>query len=895
MRHIKSLSCFLTVAVVGLSLTAPAIASATTDSDLPGAADAIAAAQVPDPVIEAQGSDHQKDNRTWRKLKVDWDWSMPDGIPATNDEYIPQTPMGAVPGYPQAGNALYGPLPDGADPEYQVVLDPTGTHLKKRKKGLRCEFSIQAAGDEVTVGPSPCKKTESVGLPEGTWPLTLTVTDRRSGVSKTVTSEIEVLNVLFAVTGDSYSAGEGYPPFTTTVNGKTYIQWDEPGCDRSRWSGFVRAAAMAEQSDPHSNVTLVDVACSGSQILEQDDNPGVSQSGGMLAPKKIIIQGGKANPLPASLQSSQYSGDPANPGYWPAQIDQLDAVAQGKTYDVHLFSIGGNDSGLAPIVEDCLAFDVLPVAMNKILMNVENTLAEGTPAGPWPSGMALAPSCYTNGQVDADLADLSNVTDASVFCVNNTIKKFAPQDATAQQIRFWELEQALVGCQWVPQNDDEQDPQNLYKPLWQVADDNLNILTVNMARLAPCLGADVAPVASAGAAPVPTTCETKKLVNGTPADVFTASDPVKVNSMDDVAQAMYPDLTQKATARGTTEACSVQQDPTKPWGGELELGAGSNPVDPSTWTFKLGPNPLDNPPWSPANQVDNTWLYGHLYEGVAGRPVGVPQPGDYPNNVPVLFKPSDDDQQQGSYAAGLGQLLLAGVLPDSNQPAPSQDWTWTFQEPVVPTADGLVTQMNTWDEQYGWRVGMSMYNDSHPHGLCATNRWVTNLYDFAVNTVLYNGTGYGLHPNEDGYQAYGGMLGPMAIDMAGLPVVKAADSVEPLGNGVPTKTKVRAPRAVNSGGGVTIAIKVTGEVQARSARVPGLRGRVEVRGNKKGNSHWSKKIVKIKANGKRKYTLPKNWTRLAHRSSGNLRVQVRYLGNPTFQSSKTRKFKIHLR
>ena len=109
--------------------------------------------------------------------------------------------------------------------------------------------------------------------------------------------------------------------------------------------------SLLEQSDPRSNVTVVDVACSGGEILEQESNPAVSPNGGLLSPQKKITQ--------PSQQSNTGPGD-----HMPPQIDQLAAIAAGQTYDAGLLSIGGNDAGLSPVIISCVATDVLPVVIN---------------------------------------------------------------------------------------------------------------------------------------------------------------------------------------------------------------------------------------------------------------------------------------------------------------------------------------------------------------------------------------------------------------------------------------------------------------------------------------------------------------------------------------------------
>ncbi len=278
------------------------------------------------------------------RIKVRWDWTMPatmrdltttaapDYTPEPGADGIPDDPMNPVPGYPEAGNARYGPLPD--DDRFLVVLDAS------RSSGagpLRCTWRFDTEPRVVRRGTA-CRKPVRVRLPEGTHSMTLTVRDRNG--SKTRADAITVKNVLMAITGDSYASGEGFPPFRSVVDGQVQIDWDEPACQRSRWSGFVRSALAVEESDPRSNVTLIDVACAGAQV-EYAVQVGTSASGGMLWPQQKLAPNG----IP---------GD-----YMPAQIDQLRKIAAGRPYDVTLLSIGGNDAGLAPIVKTCYVDDVI--------------------------------------------------------------------------------------------------------------------------------------------------------------------------------------------------------------------------------------------------------------------------------------------------------------------------------------------------------------------------------------------------------------------------------------------------------------------------------------------------------------------------------------------------------
>ena len=289
--------------------------------------------------------------------KVKWDWTMPTfmkdkktwvrdddpnsanyiqgGYFVAGPDGIPDKVMNPVPGYDAPGNAMYGQIPDNG--KFKVKLD-AGKSTGKGK--LKCSWRIQA-DSVVNRKNKNCSKKVSVKLPEGKFPLTLTVKDKKG--KTIVDSKIVVKNSLIAVMGDSYSSGEGFPPFTEAntapKGGARMIDWDQQGCHRSRWSGFVRSAQTVENADKRSNVTLVDVACSGAEVSKGDINiSGIPRkAGGILYPQDQI-------PTPTGQEN----------GYVPAQVDQLRAINGSDPYDTVLMSIGGNDVGFGPITEACL-------------------------------------------------------------------------------------------------------------------------------------------------------------------------------------------------------------------------------------------------------------------------------------------------------------------------------------------------------------------------------------------------------------------------------------------------------------------------------------------------------------------------------------------------------------
>lgn len=760
----------------------------------------------------------------WGQIDVQWDWTMPASM-TDNDQYpgIPDQPMVPVPGYPAAGNALYGPLPGNG--LFQVVLDASASTVGGAASStLQCTWNI-ATTPATSYVNQPCSAPLNALLPEGTFGLQLAVTDTTTAVTKTVSSSITVSNTLVSILGDSYASGEGFPPFR---NPDGTIAWDEPACDRSRWSGFVRSALALEKSDPRSNVTVVDVACSGGEILEQQNNPAVTATGGLLSPQKKIKQ--------PSQQSATGPGD-----YMPAQIDQLTAIAAGQTYDAGLMSIGGNDAGLSPVIISCVATDVLPVVIN------------GFPdtgiAGSLKSLIQGFPNCQDGAQVSGKL-DIANIQDITFTCAPN-----GPSGSFSDPIGLLTLISNLNliipgdagGYRCLTSDPSAPTPVQDNPELEEAVFNNLQILQQDYARLAPCLGA------TGGAAQ----CQTQKLVNGTPQAAFTPSQPVRYSKIGNLTQAMYPDLTQKGTP-GNTEFCGVQQDPTKPWGGQLTLKNPGLP-EPDNINFPTVEQMLTNPLMSPLNQIDNAWAYNVLYEGQAGHDVvAVPQNTTFPNNVPLL----------SPVVTGFGQFNPATDPPLA---APNTRLDNRIEVPV----NGLVAQIEHNGATYGWNTAFSMYRASHPYGMCSPNRWITNLTDYIIDTTAAKGTGVGFHPNEVGQQQYATMLTTTLLSQVP-PVVRAFTTLQPLGASVSSKIRAKlvSPATIKPGKHIRLKVKVTTQGPKT--------GRIGVRAVNT-NAVLRYTSVSLPTSGKRQISLPKKWSRIGRK--GKVKVTVQFLGNISVRPS----------
>jgi len=108
------------------------------------------------------------------------------------------------------------------------------------------------------------------------------------------------------------------------AQGSLVADWQNVGCHRSADSGQVEAARSLENSDPHTSVTFVHLACSGSKIRTGN------------------------RPLIGA------DGDPAAAADDTYQVAAMRALAAGRPVDSLFVSIGGNDVGFGALIEACM-------------------------------------------------------------------------------------------------------------------------------------------------------------------------------------------------------------------------------------------------------------------------------------------------------------------------------------------------------------------------------------------------------------------------------------------------------------------------------------------------------------------------------------------------------------
>jgi len=200
--------------------------------------------------------------------------------------------------------------------------------------------------------PLPCETTATVPIGAPTV-VSLRVRLQNDAVTAVRSVTIRPRDYLIVSMGDSYASGEGAPEVPQQFDLAGYVSrgpvWSDTPCHRSARSGPSQAVADLERADPHSTVTYVHLACSGSVI----ENSGPFRGrGGLLSEDKAAD-----HCCPEMKIAPQMD---AQPGQIDGQLEQIQsrATAAGRQIDALLISAGGNDSGFVPFVMSC-SMDIL--------------------------------------------------------------------------------------------------------------------------------------------------------------------------------------------------------------------------------------------------------------------------------------------------------------------------------------------------------------------------------------------------------------------------------------------------------------------------------------------------------------------------------------------------------
>ena len=190
-------------------------------------------------------------------------------------------------------------------------------------------------------------------LPQGSYDVSLQVSTASDGDITYPSTSILVKDILIISVGDSYGSGEGAPDKEVQYGFLGFpvapALWQDQNCHRSAWAGASQAAVILENTDPHTSVTFISLACSGATINTPiDDNPddgtinmATFQGAGLLASYSGIEPKGNFNPST----------------FLPPQMEQAARIANGRAIDALTISGGGNDMHFATVIADCVTSD----------------------------------------------------------------------------------------------------------------------------------------------------------------------------------------------------------------------------------------------------------------------------------------------------------------------------------------------------------------------------------------------------------------------------------------------------------------------------------------------------------------------------------------------------------
>jgi len=187
-----------------------------------------------------------------------------------------------------------------------------------------CPFPIvacaQAQAAATSAFTSLVVALANVGIPE---PSNLTPSAIYQSIVNVYNAGLAVYNLAVSAFNSAQAAVALAQQAVGVAKGQLVADWQNVGCHRSADSGQVQAARRLAHADPHTSVTFVHLACSGSQIRTGN------------------------RPLIGT------DGDPAGATNGSYQVAAMRALAAGREVDALFVSIGGNDVGFASLIEAC--------------------------------------------------------------------------------------------------------------------------------------------------------------------------------------------------------------------------------------------------------------------------------------------------------------------------------------------------------------------------------------------------------------------------------------------------------------------------------------------------------------------------------------------------------------
>jgi hypothetical protein len=178
--------------------------------------------------------------------------------------------------------------------------------------------------------------------------VTLQLADSEGRLTTPRTEAVHPRDYLIVSLGDSFASGDGAPVAPQEFDFLGFVskgpEWSDRRCHRSSRSAPSQAAAALEAGDPHSTITFVHLACSGS----------------VIGPPQFFPTKPRGGLFETDIGEDHCCNENST---IPPQLDDLAWLNRKRPIDAVTISAGGNDLGFAFITARCA--EDLPNILNR--------------------------------------------------------------------------------------------------------------------------------------------------------------------------------------------------------------------------------------------------------------------------------------------------------------------------------------------------------------------------------------------------------------------------------------------------------------------------------------------------------------------------------------------------
>jgi len=278
---------------------------------------------------------------------------------------------------PQTWPMKQWPAVETYDPDYvhprsfgivvQGCLDKSDFDLSIANKNTANTYAWKANGTVQNLK----RCTTTLRFPaQGSYPVTLDVTNSAGKVVLSKTQTVRVKDLLIIAIGDSMSSGEGSPDHQRIAKDNPIpAQWVDRRCHRSKSAPAAQAAKAIEIMDPTTSVTFLSFACSGATldkswalsnaILDsyEANSGGFNNAGSGILGPYIGIESPAGDDAMDIVDFMKKS----NGAMVASQVDQMRHALGGKRKaDAVIMSAGLNDAGFSKLLFTCALYSNCP-------------------------------------------------------------------------------------------------------------------------------------------------------------------------------------------------------------------------------------------------------------------------------------------------------------------------------------------------------------------------------------------------------------------------------------------------------------------------------------------------------------------------------------------------------